>query len=402
MPASSSSETTVSVTRRITLPDPVRLERLRRVPELGPRILFFSGGTALRGLSQQLIRYTHNSIHLITPFDSGGSSAAIRKAFRMLSVGDLRNRLMALADQTLRGQPAVFALFTYRLPRDEPEGQLGGRLERMVDGRDPMVAAIDDPMRKLIRSHLRYFLEQMPPGFDLRGANIGNLILAGGYLNNNRHIDPVVYLFSRLVEVRGVVRPVTSAFLHLAAELESGEVVVGQHRLTGKEVPPIASPIRRLFLTRTVRRPEPCRPELREKVRALIRQADLICFPMGSFFTSLLATLLPAGVGQAVAESDAPKLFIPNTGEDPEMLGVDLPGSVSRLVGALREGGGQVPVSRLVQYVLLDSRAAGIPEGEVEAVRRLGPEVIDMPLVSDDSAPHLDAGKLARTLASLA
>jgi 2-phospho-L-lactate transferase/gluconeogenesis factor (CofD/UPF0052 family) len=151
----------------------------------------------------------------------------------------------------------------------------------MVDGRDPMVAAIDDPMRKLIRSHLRYFLEQMPEGFDLRGANIGNLILAGGDLNNNRHIDPVVYLFARLVEVRGVVRPVTSAYLHLAAELENGEVVVGQHRLTGKEFPPIASPIRRLFLTRTVRRPEPCRPELREKVRALIRQADLICFPMG-------------------------------------------------------------------------------------------------------------------------
>ena len=38
-----------------------------------------------------LKHYTHNSIHLITPFDSGGSSAVIRRTFRVLSVGDIRN-----------------------------------------------------------------------------------------------------------------------------------------------------------------------------------------------------------------------------------------------------------------------------------------------------------------------
>ena len=52
-------------------------------PPLGPRLVFFTGGTALRDLSRELIRYTHNSVHLVTPFDSGGSSATLRRAFAM-------------------------------------------------------------------------------------------------------------------------------------------------------------------------------------------------------------------------------------------------------------------------------------------------------------------------------
>ena len=76
--------------------DSVKFERDERSPEHGPRVLFFSGGTALRGVSRVLSDHTHNSIHIITPFDSGGSSAVIREAFGMLAIGDILNRLMAL------------------------------------------------------------------------------------------------------------------------------------------------------------------------------------------------------------------------------------------------------------------------------------------------------------------
>ena len=89
----------LKIIREVDIPDPYRLELYKRVPELGPRILFFTGGSALRKTSRELIKYTHNSIHLITPFDSGGSSAVIREAFAMPAVGDIRNRLMSLADQ---------------------------------------------------------------------------------------------------------------------------------------------------------------------------------------------------------------------------------------------------------------------------------------------------------------
>ena len=97
----------VRVARAVTIPDPVRLERFRHAPELGARLLFFTGGTGLRGLSRKLVEYTHHSTHIITPFDSGGSSAKLRKAFRMPAVGDMRNRLMALADQSVLGNPEI-------------------------------------------------------------------------------------------------------------------------------------------------------------------------------------------------------------------------------------------------------------------------------------------------------
>jgi 2-phospho-L-lactate transferase/gluconeogenesis factor (CofD/UPF0052 family) len=61
---------------------------------------------------------------MITPFDSGGSSAEIRKAFKMLAVGDLRNRLMALADQSVKGNPEIFLLFSYRFDANATQAEL--------------------------------------------------------------------------------------------------------------------------------------------------------------------------------------------------------------------------------------------------------------------------------------
>jgi len=76
----------VYVTRLARIPDPVRVDRYRRAPELGPRILFFSGGTAINTLSRVLKVHTYNSTHMVTPFDSGGSSAALRQAFHMPAI----------------------------------------------------------------------------------------------------------------------------------------------------------------------------------------------------------------------------------------------------------------------------------------------------------------------------
>jgi hypothetical protein len=45
-------------------------------------------------------------------------------------------------------------------------------------------------------------------------------------------MDSVLFLFSQLLEVRGIVRPVVGEDPHLAARLASGRTVVGQHRPT--------------------------------------------------------------------------------------------------------------------------------------------------------------------------
>lgn len=391
------------LTRSVRVPDPVCLARLARSPDLGPRLLFFSGGTALRSCCKELIRYTHNSIHLITPFDSGGSSAVLRKAFRMPAVGDLRNRLLALADRSIQGQPEIFELFAYRFPADADRRALRARLRRMADAKDPMVAAVGDPMRKIIRSHLRFFIEQMPSGFDLRGACVGNLVLTGGYLNQNRHLDPVCFLFSKLVEVRGVVRPMASKNLHLVAQLDDGRTLAGQHLLTGKQTSPIDSPVDRIYLSRRLRNPEPFVLSMRNKVRKRIARADLICYPIGSFYSSVVVNLLLAGVGAAVADSPALKVYVPNTQGDPEQLGLDLAGQVQVLLEALRRDEGRpLKTLDLLRYMVLDPSIAKGASSAVQAVRKQGIEVIEVPLISEASHPLLDPGRLAEVLVSLA
>jgi len=394
----------VVIARSAKLPDPERVALFRRAPELGPRLLFFSGGSALRELAEILVEYTHNSIHCITPFDSGGSSAMLRQAFAMPAVGDIRNRIMALADRSVTGSPAVFALFAHRLPKEATAAELAGQLARMTRGVDPLVRRVPDPLRKIIRTHLRFFEDRRPASCDLRGASIGNCILTGGYLNYNRRLDPVIYLFMKLVEARGVVRPIVNADLHLAGELDDGRVVVGQHLLTGKEVAPLSSPIRRLWLAPRLDDPTPTHVRIREKTVSLIESADVICYPYGSFFSSLLANLLPQGVGAAVAATPCPKVYIPNLGHDPEQLGLTAADQAAMLLATLRAGCGEdCPQERLLRFVLVDTRHGRYANPlDIDGIRRLGLEVVDARLADADDPEKADPRKVAALLLSLA
>jgi CofD-related protein of GAK system len=394
----------VRIARTVRLPDPSRAALCRRAPELGPRVLFFSGGTALRELSGTLIEYTANSIHLITPFDSGGSSAEFRRAFGMPAVGDLRNRIMALADRSITGNPAVFELFAHRLPKDAPQDELAAKLARLMSGDDPLIKRVPDPLRKIIRTHLRFFNERRPKDFDLRGASIGNCILAGGYFNYNRMLDPVIYLFMQLVAARGVVRPIVNADLHLACRLADGRVLIGQHRMTGKEAAPIDSPVAEMWLTASLDDPTPATVAIRDKTDKLIRQAEVICYPFGSFYSSLMANLLPQGVGDAVAAAPCPKVYIPNLGHDPEQQGLSVAEQTRRLLAALESGCTRTcRREELLHFVFVDSRN-GRYDGplDIAAIRRLGVEVVDLPLAREDNPSQADSRKVAELLVSLA
>ncbi|MBO6894574.1 MAG: GAK system CofD-like protein [Roseibium sp.] len=389
----------VTITRAVRMPDPFRIERFLSNPKLGPRLLFFSGGSALNGVAQYLKKYTHNSFHLVTPFDSGGSSQGLRVAFNMPAIGDLRSRMMALADETVLGHPDVFRLFTHRFSKEAEQADLSRQLETMIAGTHPLVAAIEQPMRMLIQNQLGMFHAARPKSFDLRGASIGNLIMAGGYLNQNQQLEPIVLLVSKLVGVQGTVGPVSDDNLHLAAELENGEVVIGQHLLTAKEHPPLASPIKELFLNRGLADHEPVRARFPERNRTFVQSADLICYAPGSFYSSLIANLLPEGVGQSIASCTVPKVYVPSLGHDPETAGMDLLGQVETLLGYLRRDAGEAcPTEKLLNLVVADEDT---PDELAEKVRSLGIPVLKLGLITPTSAPYYDPEPLCEALVSL-
>mgnify|MGYP003643803389 FL=1 len=195
-------------------------------PEDGPRLLFFSGGTALNGISRRLKAYTHNSIHLITPFDSGGSSQVLRRAFDMPAVGDLRSRLMALADEAVEGQAQTYHLFVHRLAKDDPAGA-HAEYVTLIDGTHPLLLDVAQPARCVIDRLLAGFDAHMHPGFDLRGASVGNLILAGSYFENGRKLEPALDLMTEMAGVQGFVRTIVDINLEIGAELADGSTVIG-------------------------------------------------------------------------------------------------------------------------------------------------------------------------------
>ena len=211
-------------------------------PDGGSRILFFSGGTALAPVAAELSRHTRNAVHVITTFDSGGSSAELRRAFDMPAVGDIRNRLAALADSMI--PQSVLDFWEMRLPAEGDSEALRARLRAMGSAGHPCWRPLPSVMADVMRVHLGYFLERMPDDFRPQKASMGNLLLAGGYLHFQRNFTPVLSLFSRLLQVRGVVLPIVNACLHLAAELADGSVLVGQHHFCR-----LTQPVRRLYLT---------------------------------------------------------------------------------------------------------------------------------------------------------
>ncbi len=362
-------------------------------PEL--RILFFSGGTALAPVAAELSRHTASAIHVITTFDSGGSSAVLRRAFDMPAVGDIRARIMALADRSLAGNPETVALLGYRLSTKEGRAELRRELETMAAGTHPLVAAIPEPMHEIAAQHLAAFLAQMPEDMELAGASIGNLILTSGYLSLDRQLEPVVRAFSGMVQARGVVLPVADRCAHLCVELADGEVIVGQHRFTGKTAASIAAPIRDMWLSASLENAEPISVPMQPRLGSVIRGADLICYPIGSFFSSVMANLLPEGVGCAIREAACPKVFIPNLGTDPELFGLSVQDQVEWL---LRFGSGEgCPAGQVLNWLLVDGDESRYPGGIPHAwLAGKGIRVRRARLVAEP--PYLDAGLLCREL----
>lgn len=355
--------------------------------QANPRIVFFTGGTALRDVSRALADITDNTCHIVTAFDSGGSTAALRHSFAMPAVGDIRNRTLALADPASVPQPALNACLR-RLPSHGDFAQMRAEIRAGISSGHEMWHDVPESFGKPLRAMLEAFVRRMPADFDPRCAIFGNLMLAGLYFEHNRSLADALEIWSKLFAVRGMVLPVTEESFHLAAHLANGDDLVGQHRFCRLE-----SPVTRLFLTPWQKECiKPCAemyPDADSRVLECIAGAGALCYPMGSFYTSVVANLLPHGVARAIAAVQCPKMYIANSGHDAEQCGHSVADRVKVILETLRRDAPDAPASALLHTVLVDTKngiySCGI---DIDGIEAQGVEVLDLPLVGSDPRRH--------------
>ncbi len=341
--------------------------------------------------------------HLVTTFDSGGSSGRLRAAFDMPAVGDLRRRALSLADLEDASRAAFVQVLDHRFPIDATPAALRRAVASLARGTSPLQVRLAPSDRARLSRAIDSLLDHpRARALDLAGASVGNLALAGLYLERGRRLGPAVSDFARWVGARGEVRPISEVPLHIAVELENGRSFVGQHLLTGKEAPPIESPVRRIHLCRGPDEPAPVRVHVDPAVRDAILAADLVCYPIGSFYSSVVVNLLPAGTAEAIALSPARKVYIHNLGRDPEQLGRSCFECAMILLGRLRRDPLLHHAASVLDTVVVDAAEAHrIRPEEQDRFAELGIELVALPLAGG-AACGMDPARLAAALEAFA
>ncbi len=218
------------------------------MPSGNLRIVVIGGGTGLACILRGLKTHPCDLSAVVTVADDGGSSGRLRKGMGILPPGDIRNCLLALA-------------------QDESE----------------------------MASLLNHRFEKG----DLKGHNFGNLFLAA-MTEMTGDFQVAVRTMSRVLAVKGKVLPATLWDVTLSAEMSDGSVVLGEYA-----IPEAKKRVSRLRLV-------PDNPvALDEAVREIEAAHGVIIGP-GSLYTSIIPNLLVPGIRNAVKTSRALKLYVCN------------------------------------------------------------------------------------------
>ncbi len=280
---------------------------------MGPdlRLVFIGGGSGIASLGPALVRRGLYSYHLVAAFDSGGSSGLLRRHLGGPPPGDLRNRLLALADRSYPATASLAGFLNQRLPEyEEAAREIYARIRGQRFLEDEAAGSM-----AVVQGLLESFEKKAGLGFPLSGACLGNLALLGGrYLFGS--LMAAAALLAGLIRAPAELALVTEEEAELAAELPQRGLVVGQDRLTRLSL----AEIKDFFLLDHQGRP--VRPSLCPQAREFLSRADLVVIGPGSFFTSLLSCFLVSGLSETVAASGARVVLVPGSLEDPERRGL--------------------------------------------------------------------------------
>lgn len=318
-------------------------------PGGGSSLVAIGGGTGLSALLRGLKHHV-GSVRLgcltgvVTVTDDGGSSGRLRREFGVLPPGDIRNCIVALADD----EDLLARLFQYRFPN----------------------------------------------GGGLVGHSFGNLFLTA-LTGITGDFHQAILTAESVLSVRGKIYPATLVDVHLRGRGASGRVYEGEsavgtsgEELAGIELDPAAA------------------PAFPPAVAAL-EGADAILLGPGSLYTSIIPNLLIPGIRQAVAKSRARVILLLNLmtqpGETDGMMGAAHLQAVESHIGAglihtVLYNATPIPAPLLAHYAETGSEPVAV---ERESMARAGVELVGADLLAEGDLIRHDPEKLSRAVLDL-
>jgi len=297
------------------------------------RVVSIGGGTGLSALLAGLKRYARPLYQgdpwleltaIVTVTDDGGSSGRLRREFDVLPPGDIRNCMVALAED-------------------------GAFLSRL-------------------------FQYRFSTGRGLKGHSFGNLFLTA-LTNITGDFPDAVRQSAEVLKIAGRIFPSTAANVALSAVLEDGTVVRGE-TLIGRSR-------KRIHTVRL----EPRRAKPLPETLEAIANADLITIGPGSLFTSLIPNLLVSGIPKAIRESKALKAYFVNLmsqpGETTDFSAADHLAALLRHSGPGLIDCAVVNTSSVSSSLkeLYAAEAAAPVRNDIQAISAMGIEVVEAELL---------------------
>jgi len=239
----------------------------------GLNIVAIGGGTGLSTLLRGLKLYVGAEgaasiarlAAIVTVTDEGGSSGVLRREFGMLPPGDVRNCIVALADD----EQLLSRVFNYRFEDDSA----------------------------------------------FKGHSLGNLLLKA-MTDITGTFEDAVLAASEVLAIRGEIYPSTLQDVRLRATLEDGTEIVGEVEISGSYLgEKVNTEPRHAGITHLAIDP----PDAAPVQRALdaLRDADMILIGPGSLYTSVLPNLLIRELSEALRAARALRVYICNVMTQP-------------------------------------------------------------------------------------
>ncbi|NPA12719.1 MAG: YvcK family protein [Aquificae bacterium] len=221
------------------------------------KVVAIGGGTGLSSLLRGIKQYVPHAIKdlsaIVTVADNGGSSGRLREEMQIPAPGDIRNCIVALAEE----EDILAKVFQYRF--QEGEG--------------------------------------------LKGHSFGNLFLTVLTKITGDFLD-AVEITSKILKIKGKIIPSTDEQVDIVAEFTDGQIIKGETEITnyGKK---LKGKVKKIWL-------EPADVKAPEGAVQKILNADYIVLGPGSLFTSIIPNLLVEDIKNALLQTRAKKVYVCN------------------------------------------------------------------------------------------